>query len=246
MIKENTTFNLKVFYVLSGTLSVYIHGEVSLPEHEAKDLLLVETLYQFYRLLKCCGTHSDAAKKTIRYLWNESEKSRLGQNSIFNQKLHKRPSTENVEEESQSYIIDPNINSSDLLFKKYDQFSLLDVFTKAEFENPNVFIVNLSKFPDIQSMPLEMKLEVFEMEKLKSSKYSYSSSNFQEINTVISSKVEFLIDVIQTGARVIPLIIKKYLGNMVRKMEEGDVFGERALEGKKIRTASIMCDTECE
>jgi CRP-like cAMP-binding protein len=75
----------------------------------------------------------------------------------------------------------------------------------------------------------------------------HDSLSFNELS-IILMKLRYLLD--QTfGARVPEVyykFLRKYLGTVIRELGAGVVFGERALEGETLRTASVVTVTQCE
>lgn len=244
VIKENTASNLKLFYVLSGTLSVYIHGHVHFSLSETLDLIVFETLYQLASVLRTCEFPADQLRKLISRLWVCSEHSRQGQSSAF-QDYFEELSKEGLDRQL-SLKPHPGLLASESLIKKYFQFSLLDQVVQRDPQGVSELLLSLPSFPDVHAWNQDRKNELLDMDSYRSSNNMYGASGFQEITLAIQSKVNFLLSLSPGAERLIPNIVKKLLGQMVRVLVPGDIFGERALEGKNIRTASILCDTDCE
>ncbi len=243
VIKENTASNLKLFYVLSGKLSVYIHGHVHLSQSETLDLILFETLYQLAKVLRTCEFPSDRAKRLISLLWVCSEKSRHGQSYAFG--VYQDQLVKEGLDRPVRLKVNPSLLQSESLISKYFQFSLLDRVVQGDAQTASELELELSSFPDLHALNQDRKSELQEMDSYRSSKNMYGVSGFHEVTAAIQSKASFL-GLLPGAERMLPNLIKKLLGQMVRVVGVGDIFGERALEGKNIRTASIVCDTDCE
>ena len=244
VIKENTASNLKLFYVLSGNLSVYIHGHVHLSLSETLDLINFETLYQLGKVLRVCEFPADRARRLISLLWVCSEHSRHGQTSAFSvyfEQLAKEGLDRPV-----ALKVNTSLLASESQLTKYFQFSLLDRVVQGDLQSASELQVDLSSFPDVHGLNSDRRSELQDMDSYRSSKNMYGVSGFHEVTAAIQSKANFALGLLPGAERLLPNVIKKLLGQMVRVLSTGDIFGERALEGKNIRTASIVCDSDCE
>ena len=83
----------------------------------------------------------------------------------------------------------------------------------------------------------------------------YERNNRRDLNTtsvdyVIKSKSQFVSQIVEDGKTkdyYKELIVKRYLGGVIRNMGPAECFGERALQGgRNIRTASVICESSCE
>lgn len=215
---------------------------LSLPD--ILDLIVFETLYQLARVLRICEFPADRARRLISLLWVCSEHSRQGQSSAFAVYL------EQLAKEGLDRPVPLKVNASLLAqessMTKYFQFSLLDSVVQGDEQSASALQVDLSSFPDVHALNQDRKNELQDMDSYRSSKNMYGVSGFHEVTAAIQSKANFALGLLPGAERLLPNVIKKLLGQMVRVLSVGDIFGERALEGKNIRTASIVCDSDCE
>lgn len=72
------------------------------------------------------------------------------------------------------------------------------------------------------------------------------NKTFSEMNNNLIARVDFANQYFsKQSGRVVSLLAKKYLGKTVRVIESQEIFGERALESKSARTATVYSQTAC-
>ena len=76
MIKEGSSGNLKVYYVIDGKLSIYINRELMYSKTERIDFIAFETIFQFYLRMKAVHIAPVTIKQELLKLWAQVERDR--------------------------------------------------------------------------------------------------------------------------------------------------------------------------
>lgn len=76
VIKEGSSGNLKVYYLVDGKVSIFVNREIAWSKVERMDFIAFETVYQLYLLMRAVHIAPYTIKQEIVKLWKTIEKDR--------------------------------------------------------------------------------------------------------------------------------------------------------------------------
>lgn len=112
-------------------------------------------------------------------------------------------------------------------------------------EKGNKVKFKLNSFPNLYAADEILIHEVLQDDASFISKSGPTSSSltFAEVNLVFTGRLDFILKYLpnQIG-RLFQMLSKRYLGKSIRSLESLEMFGERALENKSARSASVIAE----
>lgn len=124
-------------------------------------------------------------------------------------------------------------------------------------------MANPDKLPSLKAAMEEIRLQSQELQESTNSltpllkrEHLYRSHQRAKYHDMTFTDIEHLLLKVRSVVgwerflsripRIYYNFLKKYLGPLIRELEEASIFGERALDGESTRTASVVAVTSCE
>jgi len=126
-------------------------------------------------------------------------------------------------------------------------YTHLDSVITWDEKTPNRIQFDLNRFVNINRLEAIQREQILMSEQLYSSRQqTHPSIGFNDMSAYLRLKIAFIRKYLNPGSdRLVGLVCKKYLGLPKRTVWPGELVGERALEGKNVRTGSVLSDCDC-
>lgn len=116
-----------------------------------------------------------------------------------------------------------------------------------KFRNKELVGIIPEMFPNPSTQDMDRLEQLYAVENKRYQEMKIDQFEYPLMTTVLNRTLRFLREFLpQLASQLKDLLTRKYLGEVLREMYIGSIFGERALEGRCIRSASVITKSVAE